>query len=86
MTYSQAARAARNHFIAQHDEPEAAARLYKRFDEATAMLGRFPNLGREGRQAGTRELVLAGTPYVLIYRIEQRSLIIVHIRDNRRRA
>ncbi len=84
MRYSQAARAARNHFIAQRDDPAAAARLYKRFDEATALVGRFPSIGREGQQVGTRELVLAGTPYVLIYRIEQRVVTILDIRDNRR--
>ena len=37
-------------------------------------------MGHVGRQAGTREVVLVDTPYVLIYRIEQRGVTIVHIR------
>jgi hypothetical protein len=43
-------------------------------------------VGREGQQAGTRELVLSGTSYVFIYRVEQCVVTILDIRDSRRNA
>jgi toxin ParE1/3/4 len=32
-------------------------------------LREFPALGRPGRVAGTRELVIPGTPYIVPYRV-----------------
>jgi toxin ParE1/3/4 len=58
-------------FIAQ-DSPIAAYRL------ATELIGRTdtlltanPNAGRAGRAPGTRELVLSGTPYIVVYRVRK---------------
>jgi toxin ParE1/3/4 len=84
VTYSAAAQRARDHFVAQRDDPAAAARLYQRFADVRDMLGQFPELGRVGRRAGTRELVIADTPYVLIYEIQERRVYILLIRDGRR--
>ena len=86
MRYEKQALAARNHFIAERADPLVAARLYQRFVAAKQLLGRFPLVGREGQQAGTRELVLSGTPYVFIYRVEQHVVTILDIRDSRRDA
>jgi toxin ParE1/3/4 len=52
-----------------NDNPEAAARLAARIDEATALLVEFPDLSRSGRVRGTRELVVSGTPWIIIYRL-----------------
>ena len=84
VTYSQAARSARNHFIAQREDEASAARLYQRFADATALLGRFPEMGRPGRRAGTREWVLSGTPYELIYEVQEKRVYVLEIRDSRR--
>jgi plasmid stabilization system protein ParE len=65
--FEQLARAKRRHFLAERADPASAARLLKRFDDAAARLGRFPELGRVGRQEGTHELALGGTPYVFIF-------------------
>ncbi len=38
-----------------------------------------PGLGRPGRKPGTRELIISGTPYLVPYRIEKDSLIVLRI-------
>ena len=30
----------------------------------------FPNMGRKGQLPGTREMVVPGLPYIIVYRIE----------------
>ena len=37
-----------------------------------------PALGRPGRLAGTRELVISGTPFIVVYRIEGDAVRILH--------
>lgn len=54
-------------YIAQ-DNPTAATRIGGTLLEAVERLAELPNLGRPGRVAGTRELVVPGTPYVIPYR------------------
>jgi len=55
-------------WIAQ-DDPQAAANVDERIEEAARRLIDFPNSGRPGRTEGTRELVIARTPYVAPYQI-----------------
>ena len=49
--------------------PAAAARVGRRLLSAVDGLAAQPRLGRPGRIAGTRELVIPGLPYVAIYRV-----------------
>lgn len=51
------------------DDPDAAHMVRLRIEEATALLGRQPSIGRQGRIDGTRELIAPGTPYVIPYRV-----------------
>jgi plasmid stabilization system protein ParE len=53
-------------YIAQ-DNLDAADRMVERLRSAANMLVMSPMIGREGRLASTRELVVADTPYILIY-------------------
>lgn len=83
--YERQALAARNHLIAQRDDPTSAARLYERFAAAKALLGQFPEIGRLGHRPNTRELVITGTSYLFIYRIDEQGVDILDIRHTGRK-
>lgn len=51
------------------DSPAAADRTVVAILNAVETLKRFPASGRPGRVAGTRELVVSGTPYIVPYRV-----------------
>lgn len=56
-------------YIAEHN-PTAASRLINDIlDRADTLLSTNPKLGRPGRVADTRELILTGTTYIVAYRI-----------------
>ncbi len=42
-------------------------------------LNRFPDLGRPGRRTGTRELGMAGRPFIIIYRVTPAAIEIARI-------
>ena len=65
-------------FILEHDAV-AAATTASRILEAVEYLLRLPNLGRPGRGAGTRELVVTGSPFVVIYRIHLDEVQILRV-------
>ena len=54
-------------FIAA-DDAEAAHRVAQAIRAASERLDQFPQMGRSGAKADTRELVIPGLPYVLVYR------------------
>jgi toxin ParE1/3/4 len=65
-------------YIAQED-PTAARAVAGRMRDAVDRLRQFPTLGRVGRISGTRELVVAGTPYLVAYRVRQGALRILAV-------
>lgn len=67
-------------FIMQ-DDPSTALQVVSTIREATHVLSQHPNLGRTGRVERTRELVIAGLPFIVPYQIvgpEIRILAIMH--------
>ncbi len=65
----------------KQDNESAAQQLVARIFSAVGMLTRHPLAGREGRMKGTRKLAVAGTPYVIAYRIhrdEIQTLAVLH--------
>lgn len=50
------------------DNVAAAERLLDRILSAVEMLEQYPRMGRGGRVEGTRELVISGTPFMVVYR------------------
>ena len=59
--------------------PDRASELIRRVYDAPAALLTFPNRGRPGKQEGTRELVLAPLPYVVVYTVRDDVVFVVRI-------
>ncbi|MEH3146992.1 MAG: type II toxin-antitoxin system RelE/ParE family toxin [Methylobacterium frigidaeris] len=63
-------------FVARHN-PVAALRLVDDIPaRVNALLAGNPMIGRAGRVAGTRELVLSGTPYLVAYRVSDHVAVL----------
>ena len=67
------------------DNPDAAAEMADRVLDATEGLLRYPNLGRAGRVRGTRELVVSGTPFVVVYRVRLDEIQVLRVLHHSRR-
>ncbi|ABL01431.1 type II toxin-antitoxin system RelE/ParE family toxin [Pelobacter propionicus] len=65
-------------YIAQ-DNPRAAVAMVLTIIEAVEQLDAHPGMGRAGRVEGTRELVVAGTPYVVPYRQKGKWIEILRV-------
>ncbi len=61
------------------DSPLAAVLIDERIVAAARRLLDFPASGRIGRVAGTRELVINGTPYVAAYVITETTVRILRV-------
>lgn len=67
-------------YIAQ-DSPVAAYKLALDLtDRANRLLSQNPMMGRTGRAKGTREFVVSGTAYIVVYRVTDQVeiLAVVH--------
>jgi toxin ParE1/3/4 len=71
-------------FIAR-DNPEAPSRLLKRIWDAVHMLADHPHASRAGRVPGTRELVIAGTPFFIPYRVVEDTVQIFRVLHSKRK-
>ncbi len=67
------------------DNPKAANRIAAALLGAVERLAELPNLGRPGRVAGTRELVVPGTPYVIPYRLRGGRLEVMAVFHGRQK-
>ena len=61
------------------ENPNAARRILSKIKERAILLQDNPFIGRMGRVDGTRELVIAETPYLLPYRIKEQQIQILAI-------
>jgi plasmid stabilization system protein ParE len=61
------------------DDPAAADRLVQRILRTANLLAKNPAVGRPGRVPGTRELVIAGTPYLIPYRVRDETVEILRV-------
>ncbi len=59
--------------------PAAASRVVQRIRKSIHQTARMPNTGRIGRVAGTREVVVTGTPYLVAYRIVEGMIQVLAI-------
>lgn len=61
------------------DSRSAAAALVELIEARAAALAHHPDIGHPGREYGTRELVLSGTPYILPYRVRDGRIEILPV-------
>lgn len=55
----------------------AAATMYARIRQRAEQLERFPFSGRPGRVADTRELVVPGTAFIIVYKVYPNMVFVI---------
>ena len=70
------ARLQENHAFVALDKPDAAGRLDTRIVAIVEALKTHARLGRIGSAPGVRELVVAGTSYLILYRVRDNRVTI----------
>jgi addiction module RelE/StbE family toxin len=63
----------------QDDNPAAALDVAGTILGGCESLTNFPHQGRLGRIPGTRELILPGLPYIVVYRVQDQVVEMVRI-------
>ena len=61
------------------DSPSSALTVDGVLSQQLNLLQEFPEMGRSGRVAGTRELVVQGTPFIVAYQVRKDSVRILRI-------
>lgn len=79
------ARGERNRVVARikRDNGRAALRIGDELVLQTSRLALLPLMGRPGRLAGTRELTIVRTPYLVIYRVTEDAVHILRVLHTR---
>jgi plasmid stabilization system protein ParE len=65
-------------YISEHD-PNAAERVVGRIASLAGHLVDHPEMGRRGRIAGTRELIIPEFPYIVVYRLSPSSVDVLTV-------
>jgi addiction module RelE/StbE family toxin len=63
----------------QKDSVLASRTVAKSLFDAANSLDTLPSRGRAGRIMGTRELVVQGLPYIIVYEVMDTAVQILHI-------
>jgi toxin ParE1/3/4 len=63
----------------QRDNSAAARNVSATIFESISSLTKFPNRGRQGRIRGTRGLILAPLPWLVVYRVRRDVVEVVRI-------
>lgn len=66
-------------YIALSNSEEVAARVTMQIVTTVQQLASFPMSGRAGRVPGTRELVVANTPFIAAYAILKARIVILAV-------
>ena len=67
----------------RESNPRASKILHLAIERALESLEIFPNRGRPGQIDGTRELVVRGTPYVIVYSVSGEEVRVARLRHIR---
>lgn len=66
-------------YWAREKSASAADKMLERIFSAVELLENYPEMSRRGRVSGTRELVVAPTPFILAYRIRRGAVEVVAV-------
>jgi len=66
-------------WVEQDRGMKTANRIARRIYEAVQSLRTMPYRGRHGRIENTRELVIPGLPYVIVYEISKERLVVLDV-------
>ena len=61
----------------ERDDPAAVRRLAQRILASVERIAERSYLGHSGREPESRELIVAGTPYIIPYRIHPDRIVII---------
>ena len=61
------------------EDPMTAYRIFDAVLEGAEVLDDHHNIGRVGRIKGTRELVINGTPFILVYQCNPNEIVILNL-------
>ena len=64
---------------AERYDPVVAYRVFDEVQERAELLDAQPGIGRPGRVQGTREFVVTGTPFILVYQTEGTTIRILRV-------
>ena len=67
------------------ENPEAAREIALLIVDATEHAIQFPEIGRTGRVKGTRELVVANTQYLIVYRLKKNKIHFLRVLHGRQK-
>ena len=65
-------------YLSEH-APARADTIVDRILAGIDVLEQYPNIGRQGRIDGTRELVITGTPFIVFYRLRKSQVEILGV-------
>lgn len=66
------------------DSPRSAEQVVRRIVESVAILMYHPKIGHQSRNGKTRRLIVAGTPYVVVYQLRERIEIVTIFHASRK--
>jgi len=61
------------------DDPAAARNAVQRIEAAANRLTEYPSLGRVGRVPLTREVIVGGTPWIIVYRVRADVVEVIRV-------
>ena len=61
------------------DNPSAAIAMVERVEYRVSGLADHPESGRTGREPGTRELIVSGSPYLVVYRLSTSTVDVLRV-------
>jgi len=65
-------------YIRQYN-PLAAVAMAEQIVKSVGTISSFPQIGKAGRYPDTRELAVAGTPYIIVYRVRDGVVVVLAV-------